>query len=60
MCSGEVLWYGCEKNIAVMRSAKPAEIMRYCDCENLTMKECGSEQSVVQRDKVECFSTVVV
>ena len=42
-------------DIAVRRSAKSTERLRYCDCENLTLKECGSEESVVQRDEMECF-----
>ena len=38
------------------RRAKPTERVHYRDCENLTMKECGSEELVVQRDEMACSS----
>ena len=57
ICGTAVRW---SADVAVRRSAKATERLCYCDCENLTMKEWGSQESVVQRDEMACFSTVVV
>ena len=41
----------------------PSQLRDYATvtvCENLNLKECGSEESVVQRDEMECFFGNVV